>query len=180
MINCSKFVCSKKLLDTILLLLDSIRANNFYSVNWSTAVLNLFLMQDQLDSISFTFSQKNINCSNCKWSTKVLENVNCSTQFIVKKMVYMYGSQVRGKVRGQVRGQVRLGQVYMYGSWVRCQVRLGQVRLGQVRLGQVRLGQVRLFQVRLGQVRLGQTRSGQARFGQVRLGQVRLGQVRLD
>jgi hypothetical protein len=29
MINCSKFVCSKKLLDTILLLLDSVRANNF-------------------------------------------------------------------------------------------------------------------------------------------------------
>jgi hypothetical protein len=24
-----------------------------------------------------------------------LENVNCSTQFIVKKMVYMYGSKVR-------------------------------------------------------------------------------------
>ena len=41
---------------------------------------------------SFTFRQKTINCSNCKWSTKVLENVNCSTQFIVKKLVYMYGS----------------------------------------------------------------------------------------
>ncbi len=38
-------------------------------------------------SSSFTFGQKNINCSNCNWSTKVLENVNCSTQFIVKKMV---------------------------------------------------------------------------------------------
>jgi hypothetical protein len=43
-------------------------------------------------SSSFTFRQKNINCSNCNWSTKVLENVNCSTQFIVKKMVYIYGS----------------------------------------------------------------------------------------
>jgi hypothetical protein len=41
---------------------------------------------------SFTFRQKNINCSNCNWSTKVLKNVNCSTQFIVKKMVYMYSS----------------------------------------------------------------------------------------
>ena len=36
--------------------------------------------------------KKNINCLNCNWLTKVLENVNCSTQFIVKKMVYMYGS----------------------------------------------------------------------------------------
>ncbi len=103
-------------------------------------------MQDQLDLISFTFSQKNINCSNCKWLTKVLENVNCSTQFIVQKMVYMYGSQVRGQVRLGVHVW-QLGSVYMYGSQVRCW--LGQVRLGQVRLGQVRLGQVR-SQVRQG------------------------------
>ncbi len=96
---------------------------------------------------SFTFRQKNINCSNCNWSTKVLEKVNCATQFIVKKMVYMYGSQVR------------------------CQVRSGQIRLGQVRLGQVRLGQERLGQERLGQERLGQERLGQERLGQV--GQVR-------
>ncbi len=41
MINCSKFVCSKNLLDTILLLLDSIRAIIIFLVNWSTAVLNL-------------------------------------------------------------------------------------------------------------------------------------------
>jgi len=39
---------------------------------------------------SFTFRQKINDCSNCNWSTKVLKNVNCSTQFIVKKMVNMY------------------------------------------------------------------------------------------
>ncbi len=43
-------------------------------------------------SSSFTFRQNNINCSKIKCSTKVVENVNCSTQFIVKKMLYMYGS----------------------------------------------------------------------------------------
>jgi len=52
----------------------------------STARIQL-IFGDQLDSSNFTFRQKNINCSNCNWSTKVLENVNCSTQFIVKEMV---------------------------------------------------------------------------------------------
>ncbi len=33
-----------------------------------------------------------ISTARRNWSTKVLENVNCSTQFIVYKMVYMYGS----------------------------------------------------------------------------------------
>ena len=87
-IICSKFVCSKNLLDTILLLLDTIRANDKKVKNGrqSKNICRTCI------SRSFTFRQKNINCSNCKWSTKVLENVNCSTQFIVKKMVYMFGS----------------------------------------------------------------------------------------
>ena len=146
-----------------------------FFVNWSNPV-NLW---GSTGFEQFHFQSKNINCSNCNWSTKVLENVKCSTQFIVKKMVYMYGSQVRGQVRlryvrctcmavrlGVRLGQVRLGvhvwqlgQVYMYGSQVRCQVRIGQARLGQDRIGQVRLGQVRIGQVRLGQDRIGQVRS---------------------
>jgi hypothetical protein len=52
MINCSKFVCSKKLVDTIFQLLDTIRAN-------VTFFVNRLIFGDQLDSISFTFSQKN-------------------------------------------------------------------------------------------------------------------------
>ncbi len=169
MINCLKFVCSKKLVDTIFHLLNTIQANvTFLSTGRKSKIICRMWI-----SSSFTFRQKNINCSNCNWSTKVLENVNCSTQFIVKKMVYMYGSQVRGQVRlGQVRlGQVRLGvhvwqlgQVFIYGSQVRCQVRLSQVMLGQVRLGQVRLGQVRLGQVRLG-VRLGRVVQVMNKYG---------------
>ncbi len=41
MINCSKFVCSKKLVDTIFQLLDIIRANDKKSENWSTIKNNL-------------------------------------------------------------------------------------------------------------------------------------------
>ncbi len=83
--------------------------NSFARKNWSTQFFNCSTPFKQMTkkvktgwqtkiicrrciSSSFTFRQKNINCSNCKWSMKVLENVNCSTQFIVKKMVYMYGS----------------------------------------------------------------------------------------
>ncbi len=144
MIICSKFVCSKNLLDTILLLIDTIRANDKKVKNGrqSKNICRTCILS------SFTFRQKNINSSNCKWSTKVLENVNCSTQFIVKKMVYMYGSQVRGQVR---LGKVTLGvHVWQLGQ-VLAQVRLVQVRIGQGRLGQVRIGQVRLG-VRLGRV----------------------------
>ena len=138
MIICSNFVCSKNLLDTILLLLDSVRAIIIFRVNCSNPV-NLW---ESTGFEQFHFQSKKYQLLELQMVDKDVENVNCSTQFIVKKMVYMYGSQVRG----QVRGQVRLGQVYMYGSQVRCQVRLGQVRLGQVRLGQVRLG------IRLGRV----------------------------
>ena len=63
MINCSKFVCSKNLLDTILLLLDSIRAIIIFLVNWSTAVLNLLSCRINwiwaIDIIC-------VNCSNCQ------------------------------------------------------------------------------------------------------------------
>ena len=126
------------------------RANVTFFVNWSNPV-NLW------GSTGFEqfHRQKNINCSNCKWLTKVLENINCSTQFIVKKMVYMYGSQVRCTCMA-----VRIG-VHV---WHFCQVRLGQDRL--VRLGKVRCT---CMAVRLGVHvwQLGQVRSGQVRSGQV-------------
>jgi hypothetical protein len=77
--------------------------------NWSTQKYNCLTPFEQMSkklttsqkskiicrtciSSSFTFRQKSNDCSNCNWSTKVLKNVNCSTQFIVKKMVYMYSS----------------------------------------------------------------------------------------
>ncbi len=72
MINCSKFICSKKLVDTIFHLLDTIRANvTFLSTGWKSKIICRTCI-----SSSFNFRQKNINCSNCNWSTKVLENVN--------------------------------------------------------------------------------------------------------
>ena len=63
MINCSKFVCSKNLLDTILLLLDSIRAIIIFLVNWSTAVLNLLSCRiNWIRAIDIIM----VNCSNCR------------------------------------------------------------------------------------------------------------------
>ncbi len=63
MINCSKFVCSKNLLDTILLLLDSIRAIIIFLVNWSTAVLNLLSCRiNWIQAIDIIC----VNCSNCR------------------------------------------------------------------------------------------------------------------
>ena len=61
------------------------------SLFWSTGQKLKIICRTCISS-SFTFRKKNINCLNCNWLTKVLENVNCSTQLIVKKMVYMYGS----------------------------------------------------------------------------------------
>jgi hypothetical protein len=54
MINCSKFVSSKKLVNTIFQLLYTIRANVTFL---STGRIRL-IFGDQLDLISFTFSQK--------------------------------------------------------------------------------------------------------------------------
>jgi hypothetical protein len=54
MINCSKFVCSKKLYDTIFQLLNTIRAN----VTFLSTGRIWLIFGDQLDLISFTFSQK--------------------------------------------------------------------------------------------------------------------------
>jgi hypothetical protein len=63
MINCSKFVCSKNLLDTILLLLDSVRAIIIFRVNWSTAVLNLLRSRiNWIRAISIIC----VNCLNCQ------------------------------------------------------------------------------------------------------------------
>ena len=138
MFNCSNCDSSKKLVDT-----KNTTARHHSSKcqkidNWSKIICRTCILS------SFTFRQKINDCLNCNWLTKVLKNINCSTQFIVKKMVCMYGSQIRCQVRlgvhvrqlGCVLGQVSLGQVYMYGS----QVRFGQFGLGQVRLVQERLG----------------------------------------
>ncbi len=54
-INCSKFDCSKKLVDTIFQLLDTIQANVTFL---STGQIRL-TFGNQLDLSSFTFSQKN-------------------------------------------------------------------------------------------------------------------------
>ncbi len=63
MINCLKFVCSKNLLDTILLLLDSIRAIIIFLVNWSTAVLYLLSCRiNWIRAIDIII----VNCLNCR------------------------------------------------------------------------------------------------------------------
>ena len=78
----------EKLLDTILLLLDTIRAIIIFLVNYSNPV-NLW---ESTGFEQFHFLSKKYQLFKNQMETKVVENVNCSTQFIVKKMVYMYGS----------------------------------------------------------------------------------------
>ncbi len=116
MINCSKFVCSKNLLNTILLLLDSVREIIIFLFNWSTAVLNLLSCRiNWIRAISIIcvncshyrpFSIQTVDtvkrdknfCLNCNYSTKIYlqEHVR---QELVKKIANMYGSQVRCQVR---------------------------------------------------------------------------------
>ena len=63
MIICSKFDCSKNLLDTILLLLDTVRAIIFFLVNCSTAVGNLLSCRiNWIRAIDIIC----VNCSNCR------------------------------------------------------------------------------------------------------------------
>ena len=63
MIICSKFDCSKNLLDTILLLLDTVWAIIFFLVNCSTAVLNLLSCRiNWIRAINIII----VNCSNCR------------------------------------------------------------------------------------------------------------------
>ncbi len=58
-----EFVCSKNLLDTILLLLDSIRAIIIFLVNCSTAILNLLSCKiNWIRAIDIIC----VNCSNCR------------------------------------------------------------------------------------------------------------------
>ncbi len=67
MINCSKFVCSKNLLDTILLLLDSIRAIIIFLVNWSTAILNLLSCRiNWIRAIDKFCVEQLISCQKCR------------------------------------------------------------------------------------------------------------------
>ncbi len=149
MVNCSKFVCSKNLLDTILLLLDSIQAIIILLVNWSTAVLNLLSCRinwiPAIDSIC-------VNCSNCRplyirtVDTNFKKDINFARIAITRQIFCFKNTYGRNQQRKWCTCMA-----------VRCYVRLGQVRLGQVRctcmavrlgghvwqLGQVRLGQVR-------------------------------------
>jgi hypothetical protein len=63
MIICSKFVCSKNLLDTILLLLDTVRAIIFILVNCSTTAKNLLSCRiNWIRAINYFC----VNCSNCR------------------------------------------------------------------------------------------------------------------
>jgi hypothetical protein len=63
MIICSKFDCSKNLLDTILLLHDTVRAIIFFLVNCSTAVGNLLSCRINWIRAIYIFC---VNCSNCR------------------------------------------------------------------------------------------------------------------
>ncbi len=63
MIICSKLDCSKNLLNTILLLLDTFRAIIIFLVNCSTAVLNLLSCRiNWIRAINIII----VNCSNCR------------------------------------------------------------------------------------------------------------------
>ncbi len=158
MINCSKFFCSKKLLNPIFQLLNTIRANDKKSENWLTIKNYLpyvyfeqfhfqtkkFQLLDKgfgkchpLDTI---YSKENgVHVRQLGQGLIRLGQVRCTC--IAVRLGVRLG-QVLGQVRCQFRlgvhvqqlGQVRLGQVYMYGSQVMCTcmaVRLGQ-ELGQV------------------------------------------------
>ncbi len=166
MINRSKLVCSKKLVDTIFQLLDTIQANVTFL---STGRIRL-IFGDQMDLISFTFSQKRYQLLELQMVDK------CFGKCQLLNTIYSKENGVHVQQLGQGLSQVRctcmavrlgvhvwqLGQVYMYVS----KVQLGQVRLGQVRLGQVRIGKDRIGQDRIGQDRIGQVRLGQE-LGQV-------------
>jgi hypothetical protein len=97
MINCSKFVCSKKLVNTIFQLLDTLLANVTFL---STGRIRL-IFGDQLDSISFTFSQK-------KYQLIKLQIVDKG--FGKCQLLDTIYSKENG-----VHVQ-QLGKVYMYGS----------------------------------------------------------------
>ena len=116
MINCSKFVCSKKLVDTVFQLLDTIQANVTFL---STGQIRL-IFGDQLDSISFTLSQKKYQLLELQLLDKYFVSRTHTAGISKENDVHVWQlGQVRlSQVRlGQVRCTcmaVRLGQVYMY------------------------------------------------------------------
>ena len=117
MINCSKFDCSKKLVDTILSTGRHHSSKCHFFVNWSNPV-NLW---ESTGFDQFHFQSKKYQLLELQMVDKGFGKSKLLDTNYSKKMVHMYGSKVRG--------QVRLGQV-------RCTcmaVRLGQVRFGQVR-----------------------------------------------
>ncbi len=63
-------------------------SNNYFCVNCSNPV-NLW---ESTGFEQFHFKSKKYQLLELQMVDKDVENVNCSTQFIVKKMVYMYGS----------------------------------------------------------------------------------------
>ncbi len=88
MIICSKFDCSKNLLNTILLLLNTVRAIIFFLVNCSTAVGNL--LSCRINWI-WAINYFSVNCSNCRpiyiWTVVTVKtdtifcsNFACSTE----------------------------------------------------------------------------------------------------
>ncbi len=92
MFNCSNCDSLKKAVDTKMTTGWHMSSSLSKSDNCSIFETHLLYVYWKLFLSSFTFRQKINNCSHCNWLTKVLKNVNCSTQFIVKKMVYMHSS----------------------------------------------------------------------------------------
>ena len=86
-VNCSKFICSKKLLDTKISTARHCSSRCQKNGNCSK-------IKKRVISSRFKFLTKMINCSNCNCSTKTLKNVNCSN--LEKLKVWnMYGISVK-------------------------------------------------------------------------------------
>ena len=117
LIICSKFDCLKNLLNTILLLLDTIPAIFIFLVNCSNPV-NLW---ESTGFEQFYFLSKKYQL----FENLMVDKGGGKCQLLDTIYSKENGVHVRqlGKGLGQGLGQVRLGQVYMYGSQVRCQVR---------------------------------------------------------
>ncbi len=116
MIICSKFVCSKNLLDTIFHLLDTIRAIIIFFVNCSNPV-------DLCGSTGF----KQFHFQTKKYQLLELQMVDKGFG------KYQLLDTIYSKENG-VHVQ-QLGQVYMYGSQDRCTCMTVRLGVGQVRLG---------------------------------------------
>ncbi len=92
-VNCSKFICLKKLLDTKISTARLEQMTKIYETAQKSKKYAVRVVSSRCK-----FQIKMNNCSNCICSTKDKKNINCSTIFLVKKMVYTYGRQVSCQV----------------------------------------------------------------------------------